>query len=734
MLRLILAIWIGLTASAAAQVVTVRSGQHESFVRLVVTFAQPGGWDFGRTDDGYAFRVRGSGLRYDLSTVFDRISRDRLAALWVDPESGALRLGLGCACHAIATPFRPGIVVIDISDGPAPAGSPFETAFDNAGRPVPAVMPRVATRPRSRPEGLAGPAPSPPPPPVILPSPWTVQPQDRTTRAPGMPGFNPTERSTALRDALLRELSQGIAAGAVTPVRVLPEPPEAPITQVDVTDPAPGQSGQIAIRPGGIPAQISATPSGRECIPDDALDLAAWGAEGTVADQLAQARGGLLAEFDRPDPDGLLRLVQLHLHLGFGAEARSILRMWSPPGPQKDMLDSLAILVDGGTGAPAFDGMLSCPTAAALWAALAQDRFAAGIAKDRPAILRAFSALPVGLRRHLGPGLSDRFLDAGDADAARLVLQAVSRAPGPHGDTVAMIDARLDLAEGRPSEAEPKLRAIVADDGLAAARALASLVDGKVASGEVPAAADMVALQAFLRERQGLPEEAGLRAALLRGMAVSGSAEAAFGMLAPGDDVLAAELWSLLAARGSAGEVAALAVASPVATVAALPEATRLSMARRLLSIGFPDSAETWAAGPGGPEADLVRAEVALALRDGRAALRHLAGQATPAAERTRAAAQELLGDLDAAAATWIAAGDPVAAARLRFLQRQWDALGPIDDPALSALVADLDDAAGEPVEGLEPSLAQARALMEESTRMRADVAQLLDSRPVPAE
>jgi hypothetical protein len=223
-----------------------------------------------------------------------------------------------------------------------------------------------------------------------------------------------------------------------------------------------------------------------------------------------------------------------------------------------------------------------------------------------------------------------------------------------------------------------------------------------------------------------------LRAALLRGFTAAGSAEKAFGLLTRDDDSLAPELWQLLVARGDDATVFALAAEPAGPAVTALPAATRLAVARRVAAAGFPEIAAQWVEGLTGPETDLLRAEIALALRDGRATLRHLAGQESAEAQRLRAAALELLGDLEGAASAWLAAGDQDAAARMRFRQQQWDAVDLSADPALAALVAALDGSTPDVVDTTDPSLAAARALVEATAAVRADIAQVLASRTIP--
>ena len=126
MIRFLLLIWLAVAAlPAEAAPVKVTTGAHQGFTRLVMEFGAPVNWSVGRTEAGYALKIEGQTPGYDLSQVFQLIGRERLAAIWSDPASGELRISIGCACHAIPFEFRPGIVVIDLRDGPPPSGSSF---------------------------------------------------------------------------------------------------------------------------------------------------------------------------------------------------------------------------------------------------------------------------------------------------------------------------------------------------------------------------------------------------------------------------------------------------------------------------------------------------------------------------------------------------------------------------------------------------------------------------------
>ena len=125
--------WGGL---ANAGPVAVTSGEHDGFTRLVFDFGAPVEWQVGRSADGYEVAITGATPAYDLRGIFQLIGRSRLAAIWPDPQTGNLRIGIACACHALPFEFRPGIVVIDLRDGPPPRGSSFELSL--AGGTAPA--------------------------------------------------------------------------------------------------------------------------------------------------------------------------------------------------------------------------------------------------------------------------------------------------------------------------------------------------------------------------------------------------------------------------------------------------------------------------------------------------------------------------------------------------------------------------------------------------------------------
>ena len=150
-LGLILALFFPVMTGAAPIVVT--SGEHDGFTRLVFSSATPLNWQLGATEDGYTLRVAGDGLTFDLADAFRIIGESRLAVLdpfRETPTEAELRIVLNCACHARPFNFRPGVLVVDLRDGPPPPESSHEQPL-TAPTSVAVQADTRALRPRPRP-------------------------------------------------------------------------------------------------------------------------------------------------------------------------------------------------------------------------------------------------------------------------------------------------------------------------------------------------------------------------------------------------------------------------------------------------------------------------------------------------------------------------------------------------------------------------------------------------------
>lgn len=695
---LLLAALLGLLAArAGAETVTVRSGEHEGFSRLVLPLREPAGWTLGRQGEGYVLRLDRAGIGFDLGRVFHLIPRRRLADVTPLPEGDGLQLALACACHALAFETDAGAIVIDIRDGP-PAGSPFEHPDGPAGAEPPAAFPA----------GLAAPRPAgsfrPPLGPAIrLPGDWAAHLPALPGRAgPGPPLLPATPDAWVggLEEDLLRQIGRAAAQGLVAPERRSPAPAPPPPPEA-VPEPVPDEPGTAAhlrlraetsidrdARSGA--AGPALTSEGAECPADADLALTGWGDGRPAFLQLAEARSALVGEFDRPDEAAVARLARLHLHLGMGAEAVALLDAFGVAPADAALLRAVAAVLDDTpsarrTPAAALAGMADCDTAAALWALLDPPGPGRGDVVNEAAALRAFSALPLHLRRDLGPRLAEAFLARGADAAAHAVRAAILRAPGGEGSAARLIAARLDLARGDLPSAEAALAPVLEEDGPLSPEALVLHVEARLARG-LPVEPGMVAAAAALaHEHRGTPEGPALTRTHVLAAAGAGGFDSAFAALdrwrSDGPDPLqagtAAEMMALLAGVEDdmlfLGQVFAHRAMPELAEA---PDALRLKLAGRLLDLGFAEEARDLL-GPAAErsaEGRLLAAGTALRAHAPDRALAALTGIATPEAEALRGEALEMLGRHSEAALAFAAAGAELRAADAAFRAGRWDA------------------------------------------------------------
>ena len=664
---LVWGLMVGVLAAggALAQALPMRSGEHAGFTRLTLPVAAGQSWTLGRVRDGYGLRLGDGAAPIDTSAVFTRIPRTRLRAL--RPAASGVDLVLGCDCHAVV--FREGrLLVIDLRDGPPPPGAQFETRL--AGPREPPAHPR----------------------PVFD---WTQQfvpPAQRLDQAEAaeLPGRAYEDDGSAARDLLAQQFSRAMAQGLIAPdvaparrrLGLAPDPAAAvdPLANLRIGAQTAIDRAQSEGGHGGVDRD------GVACPPDSFFDVSGWADDRPLLAQLADLRRGLLGEFDRPEPDGVLRLARLYLNAGFGAEAQALLETLSISSQESTVLQELARIIDSTEPLP--DGVLrshvGCDNAAALWAVLAVPDLAAAGTVERTAVRRAFAALPPHLRRHLGPPLAQRFLEISDTETAQSLRNAIVGDTGPQAG-LAVLDAGLELAQGRPEAASRRAQAAADSSEADAPIALATMLEARLAAGLplAPGTADNLTGLAQLHAGSPLGQRLGRLEAIA--LATEGHVDAAFSVR----DRLRLRGASEAEARALSLEL--VAVVSQVAEDAVfvprllsedvwragrLAQGDRLHLAERMIEAGFPEQALAALR----PEDTSVEEAVMIAraaMAAGRPAdgLRAVADHTGSQADGLRAEALLALGEHRAAIAAFNAAGRPDDAERAARLGGMWGAV-----------------------------------------------------------
>lgn len=661
---LILLMVLAAPVQAQSRAVSVKSGDHRNFTRLVLTFPAPVDWALGRTGGGYGLRIAEPGLRYDLASVYRVITKERLRSIWVDPASGDLLLGVDCPCHAIPYELGPRTLVIDIKDGAPPQGSSFELSLGDGTTAAP-FQPAPVPRPRQNTRREGG-------------YDW-LNPGGASTGRETPPEMAAIELDSDLRledfrSMLIDEVGRGATEGVVEMEQRLPPPDRATDPHPETPEPTLPENARAAINAlPGIGINSDANPpdlmvKGDSCPKAADLDLGSWAGSSDAASELALARAAVLTEFDVPDPQRVTQAANTHMHFGFGAEARLLMVSFLPAGQADPLRVSLSYLIDGDSPPDnPFHNMQSCDSAAALWALLAAPGGEAQSFVNGAAVSRTFLSLPAAMRAVLGPETAKRLLASGDGANAEVVRQSFERAVAPDDPTVKLLAADQALQTGDLAGAEAALP--TAATGETAMGALFTLVESRFQRREAVEGKDILALEAFAFEHGNGPLRSRLDRALAHAKALSGDFAAAFA-IAGEDAALDQDLWMVLGETGPESQLLEFAIGLDPDRRTALPLATRSMIAGRLMTAGLPNAAADWSQS-GDLDTDLA-ARVALANGDPRMALRLLSARLPDADPDLLAASYVALGDFDTAAATYQTSGNTDAATQLQRWAGTW--------------------------------------------------------------
>lgn len=477
MIRFILFFLLALPPSvAAAQNIAVRSGEHGDFSRLVFPFPKPVEWKMGRVSDGYEIRLQGNGNNIDISKVYRRISHNRIKGISVSEDFSRILLSVECDCHADAFEFRPGLLVVDIKDGVPRQNSPFEGGF--------AADETEAVSAEKHPEESAAATESADKPASMLfPSGITLMPPEISKQS---------ERITAMQSELLRQIGRAAAHGLLKanipdPIYI-PQQNSSPETQ-EIVPEEPSAQTHINIhiensidREAANLIPKGANPAdGNICFDSDLVNVVEWGNKDAVWEQISQNRRKLSGEFDKANPLAAEALAKAYIYAGFGAEALQIIDRFGVESETALILKDIARIVDDLLPHPSgvFQGQAGCDTEVALWAVMAMPELSKGIKINRSKVIYTFSELPLHLRRHLGPRLAGKFLEAGDIETATAIRNAIARAHGDAGDEFRLMDAYIKEERGHREAAEQTIEKIATTNNAVALKALIKLLETK---------------------------------------------------------------------------------------------------------------------------------------------------------------------------------------------------------------------------------------------------------------
>lgn len=662
-----------------AKVVTVRSGDHADFSRLAFEFSDSVKWEMGRVKDGYEVRIQGSGSEIDISEVYKRISHDRIKSLTVSEDNLRITIDLGCECYADAFEFTPGLLVVDVKEGLPPSTSIFEVDFssgelvENQHSNTKVIEPAV-----QKDQDVTGETS-----PVVLPLrlpnvDGVANPYANQFGLPsGVQESHPTKAVVEIQSEMLQQISRAASQGLLD--ANIPDPPQAKPNDIEAGEisehlsvlPSPETHVNVHIE-NSIDREFASLIGGRDttgsepkCLSDKLFSISEWGDEESILAKISEQRGLISGELESVDKQAVLGLAKAYIYAGFGAEALSVLSQFDLEPEVKEILGSMAQVIDSGTSDnhAKFSDQIGCDTSSALWAALFIPTIADQTHINITSILGAFSRLPTHLRRLLGPGLAEKFLNTGDLDTARALRNSIARSPGDAGSEYNLLNAKLDHIRGFTDSAEHTLEDIIDADGGVAPKALIELLEVRLQNKKHIEPHLLATAELYIFEQQDTEIAANLQRLVALSYGQSGNFGKAMHSLNKLDTFESlgtqkvAETWEKvidnLAEEASEEALLRFVLAAKDKVVTQpISRVVRRKLALRLLKEGWPDYAETILDSPISPTADdrVIIAQIKLQTGEAENVLRELENVAGDEATTLRALAYEMSGlYLDAA-------------------------------------------------------------------------------------
>ena len=707
--------------NATADPVTIRSGDHETFSRLVISIGLNIGWSIDPSDDGFILELDGRSDGFDTSQVFERIQRTRLKDIQ-QVASNTLNLSVECSCEVDAFLWRPGFLVVDIIESSEAVRETSESVFG--------PLNVSSTLPRENVENAPSAIPN-----MLILSPLMTEPQEQIVTEETQVSIDLAATEEALAMGIARAASQGFLEPSIVEIEQPvsfdseAEPELAQLDEPNVLN-VPRQPGvgistamdrdlaQLGIELGNSLEQ--------QCLPAELFQIAAWGDGQGFHEQASALAKELAGEFGEEPREAQENLARLYIYFGFGAEAKLVLAADPASSQSRIVLTELAGIIDDYDGEyPAILAQDACNTPGALWAFLLQPTLQEE--NDRNQLIQQFFALPQPLRSQISPRLARRFLDVGDPEAANQLLHATENQDA--SDTHEVQATRALIAEGfDDTGAAVAVLSNEADDNVRMTpQSLIRLIELELEQGITPSEAHLLLAGALRQEHRDTPIAQDLANIEAAGRIASEQYQVALELMQDRTDNQALEIvdqvFENIADHADAGKFLEFVFGE---IPESLTSATENKIAKRLVDLGFFERATTFLAGDAerevASERRYLRAESALGAGEFTLAMEAIVGITDERARALRARAYEGLGQHRAALSA-LNADQSASSPTLQFRAGAWERLRVEEDEVLSTFAQTV---LLTPSEAPAKTLADRREVLTQSQDSRQTVEDLL--------
>lgn len=374
-----LALFFCLAGRASAYDISIRSGEHDTFSRLVLTIPASTQWTAISKTEQHKLSFFPPPQDIDTSNVFDRIGRSRIRSVTND-AGNALVIDTNCHCALRAFLWKPDRLVVDILDA-APTQNP-------------------TTQPRSK------------------------RVSDFLDESIFRPSHTPKPSLAALEAALIEQIETSIATGLVHGSGQSGIASEIPSGPRSNTPELPGLSAATALTD---PKWDTPTIQSGNCLQGAALTPWDWQDGRPLQEQISRILDRKKLLSGSLDDDARNDLAKLYVSFGYGVEAKQLLGNASASDPETNAMVELIALLD--TEYQPADSSLFCDVQGEFW------HFLTASAPPHPAdhvatqIANTYLRLPRPLADHLASRFHRQLTKAGLNDLAQAVLAARNATP-----------------------------------------------------------------------------------------------------------------------------------------------------------------------------------------------------------------------------------------------------------------------------------------------------------------
>lgn len=444
-----------------AQTITIQTGEHEDFSRVVMRIPSGASWSLVRTASGFGVNITTAKI-FDISNFWEKIPRTRILDVSPGSTNSQLNFVVGCECGLDAFLVSPTYLVVDIHDdtdinadfkqiltkrivlqevpeGGVSSSENDNKLFDGYGNfTAPSLDFSVDVQGNTAVN--------------ILPKIWNLNAvlknYDMRSLIYKLPSHATLKNLSILSESILIVENDIIEDLTNTVNQDLLLSSVDVINSREIIQSESAQSGFIlsvddevnnnkVIIPGLlvetvierdknlINRNLDQNKNDISCYPDSYFDLPNWGSDKSFFSQISEARNVISQKSDSSLEDNVLLLSKIYVYFGFGLEAQQVFEIDGILNQQRIAVNYIAQILDNEVVnliAPA--SQVGCSGPVSLWAFLGKENGSSDITINRNAIIFHFKSLPIQIRTILRQRVVESFLALGDINAAEQVIDS----------------------------------------------------------------------------------------------------------------------------------------------------------------------------------------------------------------------------------------------------------------------------------------------------------------------